>query len=156
MKDEYLSNKNWTRRAFLRTAATVPTLSLINRAVDAQGSLKSRSVREYDESKFTPLDLSPYLNCSSSDLGPHPRARALGGESAHDNLIRTPGGDQRFRGIPFRLGPENLREKQWLMLSMRSSQNSTRSVQISFQQRASSLCMAAFCDWDKNEVARPI
>ena len=153
MKGKGSAEEGWTRLDFLRTVgASVPTLSLLIGGVDAAETQSAELGHGYDENKFTPLDLSPHFNCSSTDLGPHPRARALGGESVRDGLIRIPGGEQCFRGIPFRLGPETLQDKRWLMLSTRSSQNSTRSVQIPFQQRASFLCMAAFCNWDENEV----
>ena len=88
-------------------------------------------------------------------LAPALRPKDWATGSARDGLIRTPGGDQYFRGIPFRLGPESLHEKRWLVLSTRPDQNSTRSVQIPLQQRASFLCVASFCDWDKNEGAPP-
>ena len=150
------TEKNWTRRDFLRTVgASVPTLSLMMGAVDVQGSAEAGPGQEFDNSKFTPLNLTPYFNCSSLDLGPRPKARGLGGESARDGLIRTPAGDQHLRGIPFRLGPESSRDKRWLMLSAQPSLNSTRSVQIPVQQRANFLCMTSFCDWDKNQDAPP-
>src|SRR6266567_148393 len=127
MKDEESTKKNWSRRDFLgAVGASVPTLSLMVGAVDLQGSHGALHGQEYDKNKFTPLDLSPHFNCSSSDLGPRPKARWLGGESAGDNLIRLPGGDQHFRGIPFQLGPETLHDQRWLMLSTRASQRSTR------------------------------
>lgn len=154
--NEDSTKKGWTRRDFLRTVgASVPTLSLLTAAVDAQQSQKAEPSRKYDENKFNLLDLGAYLNCSATDFGPRPKAKAWNDDSVGDRLIRTPGGDQSFRGIPFRLGPEDLREKQWLVLSTLSSQNFTRSVQIPVQQQASFLCMAAFCDWDKNEDAPP-
>jgi hypothetical protein len=151
MKDEYSTEKTWSRRNFLRTVgAGVPTLKLMIGGVDIQGSDTGGSALKYDESKFIPLDLSRHYNCSSSDFGPRPQARSLADESARDGLIRIAGGNQHFRGIPFQLGPETLHDKRWLALSTRSSQNSTRSVQIPLQQHATFLCVAAFCDWDKN------
>ena len=70
------TEKNWTRRDFLRTVgASVPTLSLMMGAVDVQGSAEAGTGQEYDKSKFTPLDLSPYFNCSSIDLGPRPEGQ---------------------------------------------------------------------------------
>ena len=93
MKNES-PGKDWTRRNFLRMAgASVPTLSLINWRVDAQSSQAAESVQEYDKNKFTPLDLSPCFNCSSIDLGPHPRGQGLGGESGP----RWPDPDTRGR-----------------------------------------------------------
>ena len=155
MKNES-PGKDWTRRNFLRMAsASVPTLSLVNWRAGAQSSQAAELVHEYDKSKFTPLDLSPWFNCSSIDFGSHPRAGGSGGESGRDGLTRMPGGDQLFRGIPFRLGPETLQEKRWLQLSTRAGHHSTRSVQIPVRQRLSFICMAAFCDWDKNEIAPP-
>jgi len=153
MKGEGSTEKGWTRMDFLRTVgANVATLSLLIGGLDTAEAQNAKPGQGFDKSKFTSLDLSPFFNCSSADLGPHPKARELGGESVRDGLIRTPGGEQCFRGIPFRLGPENLQDKRWLMLSTRSSQNSAPNVQIPLQYRATFLCVVAFCDWDKNEA----
>ena len=74
MKNES-PGKDWTRRNFLRMAsASVPTLCLVNWRAGAQSSQAAELVHEYDKSKFTPLDLSPWFNCSSIDFGSHPRA----------------------------------------------------------------------------------
>jgi hypothetical protein len=48
-----------------------------------------------------------------------------------------------------------VQQKRWLRLSTRTGESSTRSAQIPLPQRASFLCLAAFCDWDNNEVAPP-
>jgi hypothetical protein len=154
MKKEDSTEQNWSRRNFLRTmGAGVPTLSLMGRGVDARDSFGAVTAQEPDKNKFSPLDLRSHFNCSSSDFGARPQAKGMGGESARDGLIRAPGGDRNIRGIPFQLGPENIHDKRWLVLSTRPSQNSTRSVRIPLQQRAGFLCIAAFCDWDKNENA---
>jgi hypothetical protein len=154
MKDEDSTEKNRSRRYFLRTVgASVPTLTLMVGGVGVQGSHEAKPGQEYDKNKFTPLDLTRHFNCSSREFGP--RSQAKGGESGRGGLIRTPGGDRHFWGIPFRLGSESLHDKRWLVLSTRASQASTKSVQIPLQQRASFLCVAAFCDWDKNENAPP-
>ena len=136
---------NWSRRSFLRTVgAGVPTLSLMAGEVCVQGGPGAEPSQEYDQLKFTPLDLSRHFNCSSTDFGPRPEA---------SGLIRTPGGKQFFWGIPFQLGPDELHEKRWLALSTQPVQGFNRTVQIPIEQRATFLCLAAFCDWDKNENA---
>lgn len=154
MKDETSAETRWTRRDFLRTVGvSVPTLSLMQSAV--VGADAAAHVVAYDRQKFTPVDLSRYFNCSSSDFGPHTQAQRLSGETARDGLTLTPAGDQQFRGVPFHLANEGVHDKRWVMLSSRSSPNGSRSVRIPVEKSASYLCMLAFCDWDKNEQAPP-
>jgi hypothetical protein len=110
---------------------------------------------ETTSAKFTPVDLTRYFNSSPRDFGPRERAKALKGDSANDGLIRTPAGKQYFQGIPFLLGPEGVERKSWIVLSARSSSWTTRSLEIPFQQQASFICLAAFCDWDEHETPTP-
>jgi len=156
MSSEDSTERNWSRRTFLRTVgAGVPTLSLMMAGGDVPSGQEVGPNQEYDKNKFTPVDLSHYFNCSSSDFGPRPQAKAPGDDSAEAGLLRTPGGDQHFRGIPFQLGPESLHDKRWLVVSKRPTEGFTRSAQIPLQQRAGYLCLAAICDWDKNEDPPP-
>jgi hypothetical protein len=105
--------------------------------------------------KFTPIDLRPYFNTSSVDFGPREKAKGLTGESANDGLIRMPGNNQTFRGIPFRLGPEGIHHKSWLVLSASPRSKATPYVEIPLGHRANFICLAAFCDWDENETPPP-
>jgi hypothetical protein len=72
-----------------------------------------------------------------------------------DGLIRTPGGRQNFRGIPFWLGQEGVQNKSWVVLSRRPSPSATGSVLIPLEGRASFICLAQFCDWDESESPPP-
>jgi hypothetical protein len=102
IKNEGSTVGNWTRRDFLRTVSvSVPNLSLIPWRSHAQRKASVGAAQEYDEDKLTRVDPSPYFDCSPNDLGPHPRSKALGGESDRDGLIRTPAGDRHFRDILF-------------------------------------------------------
>lgn len=144
--------KHWSRRDFLRTvSAGIPSLSLVAAGGNLQAKNEAGPYRGYDQNKFTPLDLTAHFNCSAVDFGSRLQAKALGNESASDGLTRTPAGQQVFRGIPFSLGPEGGQSKQWLQLSTRSAQEATRSVQLAVEKSVGFVCVASFCDWDKNE-----
>jgi hypothetical protein len=62
-----------------------------------------------------------------------------------------PTGQQRFRGIPFRLGREGAGEKSWIWLSTRTGK-AVSGVDIPLRDKAGFICFAQFCDWDPNEV----
>ena len=154
--DSKNSLNDLSRRTFLQTVgAGVPTLSLVVKDARAAAVVPQESSAKGAAEKFTPIDLSRFFNCSPADFGPREQARRLSGESARDGLIRTPGGNQVFRGIPFVLGLEGAAKKCWVALSTRSSSWATPNVEIPLAQRASFLCLAAFCDWDKNETPPP-
>ncbi len=105
--------------------------------------------------RATPIDLSRYFTASASDVGPREQAKDLKGASKRDGLIRTPGGSQVFRGLPFLLGSGGVRSKSWLLLSQVKKPWATGSVEIHLPPISGEiryLCLAAFCDWDANET----
>ena len=124
MDDVRRMRPGWTRRSFLRTVgASGPTLSLVRQA-NAQ-PVEPPSPSE----KSSPIDLRRYFNASSRDLGSRDEFRRLGGECAADGLLRTPAGRQSLRGLPYRLGPESLNEKRWVLLSTRPGPSAARTIQ---------------------------
>lgn len=144
--------KGHSRRVFLQSvAAGAPTLSLM-----LQETRDARRTGEPPDgptsSKFTPLDLSRYFNCSPAGFGPRAWAKGAGGQAAKDALIRTPAGRQVIRGIPFLFGPGGLNEKSWLVLSTRPSSWVTGSIDIPLPQQLGCLCLVAFCEFDENEA----
>jgi len=156
MPDNDSKGPDYSRRNFLQTVgAGVPTLKLILDGTQAGGGSGGASVAGMGARKFVPIDLTPHFNASSRDFGVRAQARELGGDSARDGLLRTPAGEQNFRGIPFQLGPEGLEQKRWLALSTRASSWTTGGLAIPLEQRASFLCFATFCDWDENETPPP-
>ncbi|TMB53814.1 MAG: hypothetical protein E6J47_08995 [Chloroflexi bacterium] len=146
MDDPRFRRSGWSRRNFLETVgAGVPTLRLMlegaNPAAQPQG-------RGFSREKFVPIDLAGHFNSSPADFGPQERAQWLGGDSARDSLLRTPAGEHDFYGLPFRLGPDGTETKRWLAWT-------ASRVEIRLQERAGFLCLAGFCDWDKNERPEP-
>ena len=142
-----------SRRDFLRAVGTgVPTLGLALDSPAVAFPQVSGAVSLPASQKFTPVDLGPYFNVTPAQFGPRAQARQFGRGSDRDDLIRTPAGQQSLRGIPFLLGPEGVEAKRWLLLSASSSSLGLRKTEIPLGRRASFLCLAAFCDWDPNEV----
>ena len=142
-----------SRRAFLRNVSTgIPTVTLILRETEA---LATALIEEPTSGKFTPVALGQFFNASSIDFGPRERAMPLSATGPPDGLIRTPGGRQNFRGIPFWLGQEGVQNKSWVVLSRRPSPSATGSVLIPLEGRASFICLAQFCDWDESEIPPP-
>ena len=146
-----------TRRNFLHTVGVgVPTMNVMLKK-DASGGQRQleRSYAQTISRKFTPVDLDRYFNASPKDFGPREQAKALGGDSARDGLIRLPAGSQNLRGIPFLLGPEGVGSKSWIVLSTRAHAWMTASTEIPLQAMAHYVCLAGFCDWDQNETPPP-
>ncbi|HXP11855.1 MAG TPA: hypothetical protein VN828_25330, partial [Acidobacteriaceae bacterium] len=143
--------QDWTRRDFLRTGSVVvPTLKRML-AGDASAIVgQDESGSPPDPGKFAPVELSSYFNASSSDFGPREQARDMGGPSRQDGLIHTPSGKQNFRGIPFLLGSEGSQARSWILLSRKAE-----TVDVVVDQKAGSICLAQFCDWDPNETPIP-
>jgi hypothetical protein len=130
------------RRSFLQTVgASAPTLAVVGTASGAAGA-----------EKFTPLDLGKYFNASSVDFGPRDRARVRNLPHTQDGLIRTLGGSQQIRGIPFHLGPAQTAEKSWVALSTLSRAWTRPVIEIPIGKAAGFLCLAQFCDFDPAEV----
>jgi hypothetical protein len=151
MDDVRRTRQGWTRRTFLQTVgATAPTLSLVlQRQAEAQAA-DSLPPSE----KFTPVDLRKLFNASSRDLGSRVEFWRLGGDG-QDGLLRTPAGRQALRGMPFRLGPESLNEKRWVLLSTRPGGPAARSVEVPIGQAARFVCLATFCEWDEGAGGGP-
>jgi hypothetical protein len=149
-------SRDQTRRTFLQAVgAGVPTLTILLRGTTSESDGPSESSSEKAGQKFTPVDLQSYFNTSSVDFGPREKAKGLTGESGNDGLIRMPGGNQTFRGIPFRLGRQGIHDKSWLVLSTSPGSKATPNVEIPLAHRANFICLAAFCDWDGNETPPP-
>jgi hypothetical protein len=98
------------RRTFLKAVTLVPTVTLAVNGATPSLTSSVANTESFSE-KFTPIDLAPYFNASPINFGPRDRAKELGGDSAHDGLIRTPAGVKNLRGIPFVLGSESIEEK---------------------------------------------
>src|SRR5205809_4351056 len=141
-----------SRRRFLQTVGTVPTLTLLLNESPTRPGSPATAVA----SKFTPIDLSAFFNCSAKDFGPRERAKRLGGDSARDGLVRVPGGKQSLLGVSFWLGPEGVERKSWLALSARTSSMTARSQSIPVGKKGGFVCLASFCDWDPGETPPPI
>jgi hypothetical protein len=107
-------------------------------------------------SKFVPVDLARYFNCSSKDFGARDRARALTGDASGDGLLRPLAGRQTLQGMPFALGPGGLESKSWIALSTKSLPWAAKSVSISVAPQARFACLMSFCDWDPNETPPPL
>ena len=94
--------KDGSRRKFIQTVgASVPTLSLLVGGAQSIGSEGMLERTQFSATKFTPIDLSVYFNCSPADYGPQEQAKRLSGASGNDGMVRTPAGRQNFQGIPF-------------------------------------------------------
>jgi len=149
-----------SRRAFLqRVGTTLPMIQLTSGEAAAQGRTAAgsswRSGSGVNSRKFTPIDLTPFYNCSPGDFGPRDRAKSLIGYAGKPGLIRTPAGRQNLRGIPFLLGNGVWNQNGWAVLSTQDKPWSARSLKIPLKRRAPFICLAAFCDWDENENPKP-
>ena len=143
---------NCTRRAFLQNAGlNVPTLTLLLGAAARPAWSTDGSWEQFDSAKFSPIELSPYFTASPRDFGHREQAKRMGVGSPRDGLVHTPSGKQSFRGVPFLLGPGGL-QNSWIVLSTRKHSWLTDSVEVSLGQKAGSICLAEFCDWDANET----
>ncbi len=140
------NQKDWSRRGFLQTVgAGVPTLTMLlgESAAGAASPLESGTA----SGKFTTLDLGRFFNSSAKDFGPREHAQRF----SKGGLIPTSGGDQNFRGIPFRLGPEGVEKKSWVVLGSRTGSATAKRVTVPVGKRADFVCLSSFCDWDPNE-----
>jgi hypothetical protein len=148
-----------SRRRFLQSMGGIsPAVTLTFASASALPNELGQPQVAHPTKKSTPVDLSAYFTASSSDFGAREPARELKGKSKRDGLIRTPGGLQVFRGLPFALGPPGIRSKSWLVLSNLRKPWLTAQVEIPLQHvfgKTSHICLAAFCDWDPNELPPP-
>ena len=146
----------FSRRDFLVTVgAGAPTLRLMaGEAGGAAGTAPEPQVAGASD-KFTPIELSPHFTASSRDFGTSEAAWNLGGDCAKDFLIRVPGGKRHLQGIPFTLGPGDVDQKSWVVLSTKPSPAAVARVEIPLQQKAYFLLLASFTDFDENESPGP-
>ncbi len=147
--------QDWTRRAFLQNGSVVvPTLKRMLAGNAAATAGQDEMGAPPDPGTFAPVELISHFNASPSDFGPRELAKNMGGASQQDGLIHTPSGKQNFRGIPFLLGSEGAQAKSWIVLSQhRDRPWAAETVDIVVDQKAGSICLAQFCDWDPNETS---
>ncbi len=151
-----IAQHHWSRRTFLRTAGSaLPTLKLLYGGSGISANQPAGATQGETVRKFTAIDLTRLFTASASDFGPREQAKSLGGGSAQDGLIRTPAGRQDLRGIPFQLGPEGIGEKRWIVLAKQSNAWTREMIEVPLNQKASFICLAGFCDWDKSETPPP-
>ncbi len=156
MRKKRSGKRNVSRRNFLQTVgAGVPTLSLVMSETKATGVGVAGAPAGSSSGKFTTVDLEPHFCASPRDFGLREQARGLSGDPNRDGLLRTEAGKQSCRGIPFQFAPEGLSTKRWLALSQREAAWTKPQVEIPVGQRVGFVCLAAFCDWDRNEDPRP-
>src|SRR5262245_47781753 len=143
-----------SRRGFLQTVgAGVPTLTVMLEGASAtRSSAGAEGIEGASGAKFTPIALERHFTASSADFGPSDRIRRFGGESEKDGLLRTPAGEQKLLGIPFRLGPDDTARKRWIAVSNRAAAWTVPRVEVPLGRSAGFLCLASFCDWDPNET----
>ncbi len=152
----------WSRRAFLQNAGlSLPTLRLFSSARSVPVSGGQNEPESVDSGKFTPVDLSHYFTAKPSDFASReqvknmlvadPHMDWMIGSADRDGLLHTPSGKQCFRGIKFQLAEEG-EQKCWIILSNRNESWLTNAIEIPINQKAGSVCLAQFCDWDVNET----
>ena len=137
-----MNGADWSKRNFLQAlGASVPVLKL---ALGGSATRNSEAkAAPTDETKFTPLDCSAYFNASPADAG-------------HDAQLRTPSGFERFRGVPFALGPgDTAAGKKWIAIARAGRRWTAERVEIPVARAATFLCLAQFCDPDPNEKPEP-
>ena len=131
-----------TKRDFLQAVgAAGPTLRLLlGGAAAGMGAAAAAT-------KFTPTDCAALFTASHEDLKRLMKRPA--------NLTKEISGRQSFRGIPFLLGPDDTRQKRYVVLSTRPNTSVTGQIELPVQSKASFVCLAQFCDWDENETPAP-
>ena len=133
----------WTKRDFLQTVgAAGPALRLL-----LGGPAAGMSAAAAPATKFTPTDCGAFFNASHQDL------KRLMQRPA--DLTKELAGSQSLRGIPFLLGPDDPRQKRYVVLSARHDPSLTSELEIPVHGKASFICVAQFCDWDENETPPP-
>jgi hypothetical protein len=148
--------KDSTRRTFLKAVGGgIPSLALIAHGSVVASNQGPGLPAETANWKFTPIDLAPYFNASPPDFGPRKNAKRMRGPSSKDGLLRMPAGNLTLRGIPYKLGPEAIDKKSWVVLSTRMTPWTSKQLEIPLGQRAEFICLASFCDWDEHESPAP-
>ena len=148
-----MADTDLSKRAFLQAmGASLPAWKLVLGAAPFAAAQTPSSSRV----QFTPLDCASHFNASAADFGSREQAKDLSADSARDGLLRTPSGSQRFRGIPFELGPggEPAR-KAWIAIARSDRSWTSTQLEIPVGGAASYLCLVQFCDWDPNEKPEP-
>jgi hypothetical protein len=141
-----MADKGITKREFIQSVGSgVPSVLAMSQNLAAAQTTGAQTPAVTP--KAEPLDCSKYFNASAVDFGPRDAAARLTRESAQDRLIRLPGGERVLRGMPFRLGPEDVKQKSWIVLRQGGPQWTVGEVDIAVDRTAPFVCMAAFCDW---------
>src|SRR5688500_7658711 len=118
------------RRDLLKAAGAAPMLQ----AAGSAGAADAPSA------VFTSIAVNSFFNASATDFGPRDPMRFR----TPDGLIRTPGGKQQMRGIPFLMGSGDVGQKSWIALSTRSSPWTASSVEIPIGCKSAYVCLAQF------------
>src|ERR1051326_545070 len=154
-KDSKASVSGLSRRQFLMaTGGVVPTVS----QVIGEGKETPPTVSGYGQEaseKCTPIDLANHFTASAREFGTRERPRMIGEEAGRVGLVRVVSGKRSLQGIPFWLGPEEAEKRSWIVLSTKPSPWASKRVEIPLQQAAHYICLASFCDWDRNEAPLP-
>jgi hypothetical protein len=136
-----LADEGITKREFIQAVGGgVPTVLALSQNLAAAQTAAGQTPAV--TRKAEALDCSKYFNASAVDFGPRDAAAGLTTESRQDRLVRLPGGERVLRGMPFRLGPEDVTRKSWIVL-----RQSGPAIEIAVDRTATFVCMAAFCDW---------
>jgi hypothetical protein len=135
-----------TKRQFLQTlGAGTPTMMALSQSLVAAQIASGGAPAA--TAKAEPIDCSKFFNASALEFGPRDRAAGLTRESAQDRLIRLPGGERVFRGMRFRLGPEDVKRKSWVVVRRNGPAWTTAQAEIPADRAATFVCVASFCDW---------
>jgi hypothetical protein len=141
-----MADKGITKREFIQAVgAGAPSVLAMSQNLAASQTIAGQT--PVVTRKAEALDCSKYFNASAVDFGPRDAAARLTKESGQDRLIRVPGGERVLRGLPFRLGPEDVKRKSWIVLRQAGPRWAAEDVEIVVDRTASFVCMAAFCDW---------
>jgi hypothetical protein len=122
-----VSSDGITRRNWLGGAGAVPLLAVPG----------NPQVTGPVEAVFTPIELGRFFNAWAAQFGPREPLRPR----VRDGLIRTPGGRQQFRGIPFLMGPGGVERKSWVALRTRDASWTSRSAEIPIGRTARYACV---------------
>src|SRR5688500_9553022 len=124
-----MSKKGITKREFIQTVGSgAPSVLAMSQNLSAAQITSGQAPAV--TRKAEPLDCSKYFNASAVEFGPRDAAARLTRESGQDRLIRLPGGERVLRGLPFRLGPEDVKRKSWIVLRQGGPQWTAGEVEI--------------------------
>jgi hypothetical protein len=146
---------DWSRRQFLlTTSGLVPA---IRGTITDERKEAPESGNKLDETtnKYTPVGLEDYFTASATEFGTRERPRMIGEEAGRVGLVHVLGGRRSLQGIPFWLGSEEVEKRSWIVLSTQPGALASKQVEIPLKRAAHYICLASFCDWDKNEAPLP-